>query len=162
MDSLNNIDFKSLARKQTSIQMKMHFLALAHFQDGHSRTLIAKFLKVSRTNINKWIQVFLEEGLDGLKEKPRTRRPSFLPNQERQQLDNAAKPDGGRLTGHDIHNYITQTFGRVYNPDYIYILLKKMGFSWITSRSKHPKQSDEIQESFKNSKSKRSLRPLIT
>ncbi|CAG21601.1 hypothetical protein PBPRA3296 [Photobacterium profundum SS9] len=108
MDSLNNIAFKSLASKQTSIQMKMRFLALAHFQDGHSRTQIAKYIE-----------------------------------------ENAAKPDGGRLTGHDIHNYITQTFGKAYHPDYIYILLKKMGFSWITSRSKHPKQCDKIQDDFK-------------
>ncbi|MGF1729835.1 winged helix-turn-helix domain-containing protein [Photobacterium kasasachensis] len=41
------------------------------------------------------------------------------------------------------------TFGKEYNSDYIYILLKKMGFSWITSRAKHPRQSDEIQEDFK-------------
>nr|WP_258191571.1 helix-turn-helix domain-containing protein [Photobacterium profundum] len=37
----------------------MRFLALAHLKDGHSRTQIAKYLKVSRTSINKWIQVFL-------------------------------------------------------------------------------------------------------
>ncbi len=86
MDSLNNIDVKSPASKQTSIQMKMRFLALAHFQNGHSRTLIAKYLKVSRTSVNKWIQVFLEKGLDGLREKPRTGQPSFLSHQEKQQL----------------------------------------------------------------------------
>ncbi|MBE3932117.1 helix-turn-helix domain-containing protein [Vibrio parahaemolyticus] len=27
--------------------------------DGHSRTQIAKFLKVSRTSVNKWVQTFL-------------------------------------------------------------------------------------------------------
>ncbi|EJG0572820.1 helix-turn-helix domain-containing protein [Vibrio parahaemolyticus] len=29
--------------------------------DGDSRTQIAKFLKVSRTSVNKWVQSFLEE-----------------------------------------------------------------------------------------------------
>ncbi|ASC55716.1 Mobile element protein [Vibrio vulnificus] len=72
MDSLNNIDFKKLASQQKSIQMKMRLLALAHFKDGHSRTQIAKFLKVSRTSVNKWVQTFLE----GLQEKPRTSRPA--------------------------------------------------------------------------------------
>lgn len=67
MDSLNNIDFKKLASQQKSIQMKMRLLALAHFKDGHSRTQIAKFLKVSRASVNKWVQTFLEEGLEGLK-----------------------------------------------------------------------------------------------
>ena len=54
MDSLDNIDFKKLASQQKSIQMKMRLLALAHFKDGQSRTQIAKFLKVSRTSVNKW------------------------------------------------------------------------------------------------------------
>ncbi|KIT50242.1 hypothetical protein H336_16920 [Vibrio parahaemolyticus EN9701072] len=48
-----NIDFKKLASQQKSIQMKMRPLALAHFKNGHSRTQIARFLKVSRTSVNK-------------------------------------------------------------------------------------------------------------
>ena len=76
---------------------------------------------------------FLDEGLNRLKEKPRTERPSFLSNQERQQLtkyieDNAAKPDGGRLTGHDIHNYITQTFGNSIQPRLHLYIAQKNGF----------------------------------
>ena len=50
MDSLKEFDFKKLASQQKSIQMKMRLLALSHFQDGHSRTQIAQFLKVSRTS----------------------------------------------------------------------------------------------------------------
>ncbi|MGI9946490.1 helix-turn-helix domain-containing protein, partial [Vibrio hyugaensis] len=45
--------------------MKMRLLALAHFKEGQSRTQIAKYLKVSRTSVNKWVQTFLEEGLEG-------------------------------------------------------------------------------------------------
>nr|WP_080967746.1 helix-turn-helix domain-containing protein [Vibrio crassostreae] len=67
MDSLDNIDFKKLASQQKSIQMKMRLLALAYFKDGHSRTQIAKFLKVSRTSVNKWVQTFLEEGFEDCK-----------------------------------------------------------------------------------------------
>ncbi len=66
MDSLNNIDFKKLASQQKSIQMKMKLLALAHFKWRDSRTQIVKFLKVSRTSINKWVQTFFEEGPEGL------------------------------------------------------------------------------------------------
>ncbi|WP_341850880.1 helix-turn-helix domain-containing protein [Vibrio vulnificus] len=86
MDSLNNLDFKKLASQQKSIQMKMRLLALAHFKEDHSRTQIAKFLKVSRTSVNQWVQTFLEEGLEGLQEKPRTGRPAFLNAEQREQL----------------------------------------------------------------------------
>ncbi|HIF9195254.1 TPA: IS630 family transposase [Photobacterium damselae] len=154
MDSLSNIDFKKLASQQKSIQMKMRLLALAHFKDGHSRTQIAKFLKVSRTSVNKWVQTFLEEGLDGLKEKPRTGRPPLLTPKQREQLsqyikDKAHDTQGGRLTGADIHAYIVKEFGKYYHSDSIYYLLNHMGFAWITSRSKHPQQSQAIQEDFK-------------
>ncbi|HHI4974484.1 TPA: helix-turn-helix domain-containing protein [Vibrio parahaemolyticus] len=51
---------------------------LAHFKDGHSRTQIAKFLKVSRNSVNKWVQIFLHEGLQ---EKPEQKdRHSSLPS----------------------------------------------------------------------------------
>ncbi|PAJ73789.1 hypothetical protein CJF42_13745 [Pseudoalteromonas sp. NBT06-2] len=36
-----------------------------------------------------------------------------------------------------------------YHPNVIYKLLKSMGFNWITTRSRHPKQSVEVQETFK-------------
>ncbi|QMV35519.1 IS630 family transposase [Vibrio vulnificus] len=157
MDSLNNIDFKKLASQQKSIQMKMRLLALAHFKDGHSRTQIAKFLKVSRASVNKWVQTFLEEGLEGLQEKPRTGRPAFLNAEQREQLSQYIKAramdsSGGRLTGNDIHAYIVNEFGKHYHPDSIYYLLNHMGFSWITSRSKHPRQSQQIQDDFKKFK----------
>ncbi|WP_152548136.1 helix-turn-helix domain-containing protein [Photobacterium galatheae] len=53
---------------------------------GQSRTQVAKFLKVSRTSVNKWVHTFLEEDLEGLQEKPRTGRPSFLTPEQQEQL----------------------------------------------------------------------------
>ncbi|MFC1237724.1 IS630 family transposase [Vibrio sp. F74] len=157
MENLNNIDFKKLASQQKSMQMKMRFLALAHFKDGASRTQIAKSLKVSRTSVNKWVQTFLEDGIDGFQEKPRTGRPAFLTLAQREQLSQYIKTEaenssGGRLTGSDIHAYIINNFDKHYHPNSIYYLLEHMGFSWITSRSKHPKQSPQAQDDFKKFK----------
>ena len=154
MDDLNSTDFISLSRAQTSLQMKMRLLALSHFKEGKSRTEISKFLKVSRTSVNKWVSIYLNEGIDGLKEKPRTGRPAYLSASQQKQLalfinDKACSDEGGRLIGADIHAYIEKEFNKTYHPDSIYYLLKKMGFSWITSRSKHPKQNKQAQESFK-------------
>ncbi|MCG6508468.1 winged helix-turn-helix domain-containing protein [Vibrio parahaemolyticus] len=43
-------------------------------------------------------------------------------------------------------------FGQHYHSDSICYLLDHMGFSWITSRSKHPKQSQLTQEDLKKFK----------
>lgn len=154
MNNFKNIDFKSLASKQKTVQMKIRLLALSHFQDGKSRTDIAKYLKVSRGSVNNWVAAYLKEGLTGLEEKPRSGRPPFITTKQKEELAayikaRAMNEKGGRLTGADIHHYIESEFGQSYHPDSIYYLLTKMGFSWITSRSKHPKQSEERQEAFK-------------
>jgi transposase len=54
----------------------------------------------------------------------------------------------GRLTGEQIKHYITVQFAVNYHLNRIYKLLAKLGFSWITSRSRHPKQSQPAQVEF--------------
>ncbi|HBC3387521.1 TPA: helix-turn-helix domain-containing protein [Vibrio parahaemolyticus] len=82
--------------------------------DVYSRTQIVKFLKVSRTSINKRVQTFLEEGQEGLQERPSIGRPPFLTSEQREQLsqyikDKANDTQGGRLIGSDIHAYLAST-----------------------------------------------------
>jgi transposase len=151
-------NFSELAKTHQSVRLKLRYLALAHFQEGHSRTDIAKFLKVSRTSVNKWISQYHKNGLEGLVDKKTTGRPVRLSEAQCKQLidyvKNAAKSSaGGRLVGTEIQSYITDSFGVHYHLSSVYKLLHRLGFSWITSRSKHPKQSIEAQEDFKkNSK----------
>ena len=154
MTSIKDIDFASLAKKEKNARMQQRLLALAHFQDGKSRYKIAEYLKVSRTSVNKWISEFLRYGLEGLKEAPRSGRPTKLTQMQLEQLSTyieqqAARTTGGRLTGYDVQAYILANFDVDYELSNVYRILHAQGFSWITSRSRHPKQSQEAQEAFK-------------
>ena len=96
----------------------------------------------------------LDSGLEGLQEKPRSGRPSRLTFEQLEQvkayvIDNAIKPQGGRLQGKDIQEYIKASFNVTYQKTNIYHLLHDLNLSWITTRSKHPKQSSDAQEAFK-------------
>ncbi len=147
-------DLQSLINSTSNARLRLRYLAISHFQEGRSRTEIAKYLKVSRGSVNKWVKAYLDNGLEVLKEKPHTGRPYRLTLEQRQQLkdyvlDNAVKPKGGRLQGKDIALYIEKTFGVTYQKSALYQLLHNIGLSWITTRSKHPKQSEEAQEAFK-------------
>lgn len=130
--------------------MRVRLMTLAHIQDGANKAQTAKFLKVSRCTVNKWGQQFIHGGIDGLKEKPRSGRPSELSEAQLTQLKeyvitNSIKPTGGRLKGSLLVDYINQEFDILYSLDNIYRLLHQLGFSWITSRSKHPKQDLKAQ-----------------
>jgi len=52
--------------------------------------------------------------------------------------------EGDRLIGKTICPYIYERFQSHYYPNARYKLLYRLKFSWITSRSKHPKQFKTI------------------
>ena len=74
---VRSTDFLALAT-ETNARKRMRFLALAHFQEGHSRTDIATAFKVSRTSVNKWVSNFLLHGVAGLDSVRPPGRPAKL------------------------------------------------------------------------------------
>ena len=55
--------------------------------------------------------------------------------------EKCASCKGGRLIGEDISRYIVDESDVNYTLNYIYHLVKNLGFSQIKSRSVHPKSS---------------------
>ena len=154
MNSLKDIDFKTLIAKETNGRMRVRLLALSHIKEGANHKQAAEYLKVSRRIVNDWVRRFNADGLEGLKEKPRTGRPCALSEDQLQQfkdyvLSHSIKATGGRLTAQSLVEYVRETFQVEYGIHNIYRLLHQLNFSWITSRSRHPKQSEEVQEDFK-------------
>jgi transposase len=125
--------------------MRLRLLALAHFKQGESRYQIAEYIKVSHGRVNRWVSNFLAHGLDGLVEPPRSGRPNKLNQAQLTQLSayvekQAIKPPGGHLQAADVHLCIREQFDVDYKQANVYRLMHQLGFSWITSRSKHPKK----------------------
>lgn len=134
--------------------LKLRYLAVQKFHDGHSRTSIAKILNVSRRLVNEWITKYLSGGFDALALKLATGQPSRLTNEQKSKLkkyvmNHAVNIEGGRLMGKDIQTYIHKNYGVSYCLRNIYRLMKELDIVWITSRSKHPKQDLAAQEEFK-------------
>lgn len=144
----------TLSRAEANAPKRLRLLALSHFLGGKNRTQIALSLKVSRRSVNKWVADYLSDGLAGLEAKKAPGRACPLSIKQREQLfdyidKQSRSTKGGRLTGEAIRLYVAEQFQIHYHPTAIYKLLHLLGFSWITSRSKHPKQSQEAQDEFK-------------
>ena len=102
MFTLESIDFKSLIAKETNRRMRVRLIALSHITDGANNTQTARNLHISRRIVNNWVKRFYEQGLVGLKEKPRAGRPCNQNEQQLSQLsqyihDNSIKPKDERL-----------------------------------------------------------------
>jgi transposase len=153
-EKLEPINLKALIAQETNGRMRIRLLALLHIKDGADRTQAAKHVKVSRKVVNDWAKKFFNEGLEGLNEKTRSGRRSKLTEDQLSELKeyvqrHSIKESGGRLNAAALVSVIDDKFGVKYSRTNVYRLLHALNFSWITSRSRHPKQSQEIQEDFK-------------
>ena len=151
---MNKPNILALVKSEKSARKRMRYLALLHFTEGHSRTAIASMLKVSRTSVNKWVTTYLSQGLSGLDDKPNPGRPPLLSLAQQASLkafvqQRSLSEQGGRLMAKDLNHFIQSEFGVTFKQANIYRLLHQLGFSWITTRSRHPKQSEAVQEAFK-------------
>ena len=144
----------ALSKKEKNPNKRVRMLAVSLYLECHNRAQVARQLKVARRSVNNWVGEYLAHGLSGLKDKPRPGKPSALSIKQKQQLsrfiDNRTQTDkGGRLTGMHIKEYIQTEFGVDYHLSHIYKILSKLGYSWITSRSRHPKQQSGVQDTYK-------------
>jgi transposase len=144
----------ALSKKEKNPNKRVRMLAVSLYLECHNRAQVARQLKVARRSVNNWVSEYLAHGLSGLKDKPRPGKPSALSIKQKQQLsrfiDNSTQTDkGGRLTGMHIKEYIQTEFGVDYHLSHIYKILSKLGYSWITSRSRHPKQQSGVQDAYK-------------
>ena len=146
---MNHPHIAALVKSEKSARKRMRYLALLHFTEGHSRTAIASMLKVSRTSVNRWVTAYLTHGLTGLDDAPNPGRPATLSSPQLFVQHRSLSAQGGRLMAKDVGLFIQSEFGVTFKQANIYRLLHQLGFSWITTRSRHPKQSEAIQEAFK-------------
>ena len=63
---------------------------------------------------------------------------------------------GGRIRAKDVHEMIKRTYGKSLSNGSLYRLLHRVGLSWITGRSIHPKADIEKQIDFKKNSKKKS------
>ena len=101
-----------------------------------------------------WLKCFREQGIEGLRDKPRSGRPGLLDRSAYDALQQKIKDSqsllsGGRLRGEDIIQLVKDEWGVEYTLSGIYRLMKAIGMSWVSTRSKHPEQDEQAQQQFK-------------
>jgi transposase len=143
-----------LARKEKHARTQIRWLGMMHLQAGKEYDEIALFLGVTKEAVKGWIKRFRKEGLDGLKESPRSgAKRKLLASQDTEfkasVLALQEAREGGRITGKDVQFLLQDTFQVNCVLSSAYNYLHRVGLSWITVRSKHPKQDQKKQDAFK-------------
>jgi len=150
-------ELRALARRSKDVNQSRRLLSLAAVRDGMDRGSAAKIGGMDRQTLRDWVHRFNAGGPEGLIDnwtegpKPRlsaaqlTELASLVeagPNRER---------DGVvRWRRVDLKRVIAEQFGVDFHARHVGKLLKKLGFSHMSARPRHPAQDERIVEAFKN------------
>jgi len=148
-------DLKTRFRKEKDPRLAVRIRAVYLGLMGKTAPEIAVLLGYSRRAIQSWIQAYNRNGLEGLRDTPgRGTRCKLNPDQQqwlRQRLEEGPCPEEGICVfhGHAIQRMIRRQFGVQYRLSSIYTLLKRLGYSYVSSRPEHPKGDPQARQSFK-------------
>ena len=155
-DDYSAEELRALAKRSKDAHQSRRLLSLAAIRDGMDRGEAAKIGGMDRQTLRDWVHRFNAAGPDGLLDN-RTSGPT--PRLSPDQLAELAmivetgpdrKVDGVvRWRRIDLKRVIAERFGVDYHPRYVGKLLKKLGFSHISARPRHPAQDERIVEAFK-------------
>ncbi len=146
--------FKKMYHNAKNPREKIRYLALSLIQKGEHLTTVAQQLDICRKTVGNWLQRYLNEGLQGLHERPASGgRPGLLSQQQLQALPQIVQQlqqqrSAGRVMARDIQQYFLQQ-GVKCSESVIYTWFSKAGLSWVSSRSRHPQSDPDTQEEFK-------------
>lgn len=148
------LELEKLAKGETSARVAVRIRAVVLAKRGRDAPTIAQDLGRSRRAVQQWVRWYNEEGLDALRDAPRSGQPKKLtPAQEAQLcawLDAGPDLDAGESArrGPEVHRHIQREFGVKYSLAGAYAVLHRLGYSALRPRPCHRKADAAAQAQF--------------
>jgi transposase len=121
-----------------------------------SREQAAKQAGMGRQTLRDWVIRFNVEGVEGLRDRPRSGRPPFLGEGQMAAFKALVLrgPDPERdvvssWTAKDLCRMVLDRFGVSYSENGMLDLLHGLGLSWQKTRPVHPQANPKAQQAFK-------------
>jgi transposase len=147
---------RGLARGSKDVNQSRRLLSLAAVRDGMDRGSAGKIGGMDRQTLRDWVHRFNAAGPDGLIDnwtdgpKPRLSVEQLAEFAVVVEAGPDREKDGVvRWRRVDLKRVIAERFGVEFHERYVGKLLKKLGFSHMSVRPRHPGQDERIVEAFK-------------
>ena len=151
-------ELRRLARRERDGRVSARLLALANALDGLPREEAARLAGMTGQTLGDWVHRYNEEGVEGLRDRPRSGRPCALDEGQQAALKALVLrgPDLNKdgcvaWRARDLCDVVERRFGVRYRETGMLRLLKGLDLSWQKARPVHPEADPVAQERFKNS-----------
>jgi transposase len=149
-------ELRAMARRERDGRVGARLLALANALDGMSRDEAARAAGMDRQTLRDWVHRYNAEGVEGLRDRPRSGRPCAL-DEGRQASLKALVLRGPRLERdgcvawriRDLCRLVEERFRVRYGETGMLRLLKSLDLSRQKARPIHPEADVRAQERFK-------------
>jgi transposase len=152
----NAANLRDLAKRTKNNNQSRRLLSLAAVLDGMNRTDAARIGGMDRQTLRDWVHRFNQQGPDGLRDihaggvAPRLSSESLAELASIVEAGPDREKDGVvRWRRVDLKRVVKERFGVEFCERYIGTILKRLGFSHMSARPRHPKQNGQIVEAFK-------------
>ena len=161
-DDYSADELLGLARTCQNGAQARRLMSLAAVSEGKSRLEAARVGLMDRQTLRDWVIRFNNEGPEGLIDHKSSGRKSKLTDEQKSQLALFVEEGPGdhipglmRWRCVDLAALVNERFGVDYHPATIARILHKLDYSHISARPQHPKQDEEVIETFKKTLPKR-------
>lgn len=150
----SHVNFQKMARTESCPRVRERLLGIHNLMLGKNRIEAAQSVGRNPEWLRMWVLRYEDSGLEGLSDKAKSGQPKFLTDKQESELiadiiKMQDERDGGRITAEEIRIHIIKKYKVEYKSRGVYDLLYRLGLSWVSSRSKHPKADLKKQKSFK-------------
>ena len=141
------------ARSEKDGRVASRLLGIANILDGMDRDAAAHVVGMTRQTLRDWVCRYNDDGIEGLRNKPKGRPPRTLTSAQEQEIETlvTTAPAGTlvRWRRVDIQKEIKNRFKIDVHENTIGRLLRRLGFTRISVRPQHPETDAAAQEDFK-------------
>ena len=149
MDAGRAVELRALARREPNARTRVRLLGVANVLGGMAIEAAAGASGVGRSTLYEWLGRYGREGVDGLRDRPKSGRPRLLtPEQDaafkaRIEAGPAYEKDGvTAFRGVDLRRLLKAEFKVKAGLSSVYQLAHRLGLAWIEPRPKHPNKGE--------------------
>lgn len=153
-EGFDKYNFITLMKREANGRRRIKLLAMHHLQSGKSLEQTAEAIQSCYKTVQTWLRIMRNEGLAGLCGSKYKGAPMKFSYEIQQWLNDtvnhlSTSKVGGHITGKEIQIIINERFNTKCCLRTVYNYLHRLNYSWITSRSIHPKANLDVQEAYK-------------
>ena len=131
-------ELKELYRGEEDAKVRERLLLILRVEvDGVTPASAARELQRSRPWASYWLERFSKEGVNGLKDRPRSGRPSKLQAEVAVKIRGTLSESKQGWTTRQAQELIAKMGGVTYHYTHIYRLLHRWGFKLKVPRPRH-------------------------